>query len=67
MLQQPFQDQPGLPSSIEVSASVGIARWADNASDADSLIEAADTAMYDAKQQGDGPIAIAAPIAKHET
>ena len=67
VLQQPFQDQPELPSSIEVSASVGIARWPDNASDADSLIEAADTAMYDAKQQGDGPIAIAAPIAKHET
>jgi diguanylate cyclase (GGDEF)-like protein/PAS domain S-box-containing protein len=66
VLQQPFQDQPELPSSIVVSASVGIARWPDHASDADSLIEAADTAMYDAKQQGDGPIAIAAPIAKPE-
>ena len=63
MLEQPFHDQPDLPSSVVVSASIGIARWPDHASDADSLIEAADTAMYDAKHQGDGPIAVAAALA----
>jgi diguanylate cyclase (GGDEF)-like protein len=62
VLEQPFHDQPDLPSSVVVSASIGIARWPDHASNADSLIEAADTAMYVAKHQGTGPIAVAAAL-----
>jgi diguanylate cyclase (GGDEF)-like protein/PAS domain S-box-containing protein len=62
VLERPFHDQPDLPSSVVVSASIGIARWPDHASNADSLIEAADTAMYVAKHQGNGPIAVAAAL-----
>jgi diguanylate cyclase (GGDEF)-like protein/PAS domain S-box-containing protein len=62
ILRQPFHDQPDLPSSVVVSASIGVARWPDHARDADSLIEAADTAMYEAKSQKDEQIAVAKTI-----
>jgi len=58
-LEQPFDDLQNLPSDIHVSASIGIARWPDHADDADSLIEAADTAMYEAKHQQGEAIATA--------
>ena len=61
-LEQPFPAGPDLPKEITISASIGIARWPDHASDADALIEAADTAMYAAKLQGEASIAIAAGI-----
>ena len=62
-LEQPFQAGPELPQEITISASIGLARWPDHASDADDLIEAADTAMYAAKVQGEASIAIATTIA----
>jgi diguanylate cyclase (GGDEF)-like protein/PAS domain S-box-containing protein len=62
-LEQPFQAGPELPQEITISASIGLARWPDHASDADALIEAADTAMYAAKVQGEASIAIATAIA----
>lgn len=58
-MEQPFNDLQNLPSDIHVSASIGVARWPDHADDADSLIEAADTAMYEAKQQQGDSIATA--------
>ena len=58
-IQQPFNNHPPIPSTINLSASIGVARWPDHASDADSLIEAADTAMYRAKQVDDKRIAVA--------
>ena len=62
-LEQPFQAGPELPQEITISASIGLARWPDHANDADALIEAADTAMYAAKVQGEASIAIATAIA----
>jgi diguanylate cyclase (GGDEF)-like protein len=53
------QPYPDLPDSIAVSLSIGIARWPDHALDADGLLNAADTAMYRAKQGGDGFIDVA--------
>lgn len=58
LLEQPFNELANGSGSIHVSASIGVARWPDHAHDADSLIEAADTAMYQAKHQ-DGGDAIA--------
>jgi diguanylate cyclase (GGDEF)-like protein len=58
-LQQPFDDQPELPEGIRISASIGVARWPDHADDADGLLEAADTAMYRAKQMEEPRIATA--------
>ena len=58
-MEQPFNDLQNLPSDIHVSASIGIARWPDHADDADSLFEAADTAMYEAKHQQGEVIATA--------
>ena len=58
-IQQPFENHPQIPSTINLSASIGVARWPDHASDADSLIEAADTAMYRAKQFEGERIALA--------
>ena len=58
-LEQPFHAGPDLPTEIRISASLGVARWPDHANDADTLIEAADTAMYAAKLQGEASIAIA--------
>ena len=52
----PYSDLPG---SISISASIGVARWPDHATDADGLINAADNAMYLAKAQRDGAIAVA--------
>ena len=52
----PYSDLPG---SISISASIGVARWPDHAADADGLINAADNAMYLAKAQRDGAIAVA--------
>jgi diguanylate cyclase (GGDEF)-like protein len=61
-LEQPFHTETDLPREITISASLGIARWPDHASDADGLIEAADTAMYAAKLQGEAAIAVATAI-----
>lgn len=58
-IQQPFNNHPQIPSTINLSASIGVARWPDHANDADSLIEAADTAMYRAKQVDGKRIAVA--------
>jgi diguanylate cyclase (GGDEF)-like protein len=48
-IQAPFQIQ-GL--DVHVSASIGIAVYPDDASDADTLLHNADTAMYRAKETG---------------
>lgn len=50
---------PNLPEQISISASIGVARWPDHAGDADGLLDAADNAMYEAKRQPNGSIAIA--------
>lgn len=56
-LQEPY---PELPPGLQVGASIGVARWPDHAEDGQGLIDAADQAMYAAKQLGDQPhIAIA--------
>ena len=49
---------------VRISASVGVARWPDHAEDADGLLNAADNAMYAAKQRsGEHPaIALAEPL-----
>ncbi|WP_216903313.1 diguanylate cyclase domain-containing protein [Synechococcus sp. CCY 9618] len=41
---------PELPADVVVSVSIGIACWPEHGSDADSLLDAADAAMYRAKQ-----------------
>jgi predicted signal transduction protein with EAL and GGDEF domain len=51
VLEFPF-DIDGLP--IDVEASIGIVLYPDHGSDADSLIQRADVAMYAAKQSGSG-------------
>ncbi len=53
------QPYPELPATVAVSLSIGIARWPDHALDADSLLNAADTAMYRAKHGGAGFIDMA--------
>jgi len=55
---------PELPPDVRISASVGVARWPDHAADADGLLEAADNAMYAAKQHSTEPpaIAVAEPL-----
>ena len=55
-LKQPYSDLPG---GITVSASIGVARWPDHATDGDRLLDAADNAMYRAKSDSSGAIAIA--------
>ena len=55
-LTQPYSD---LPRGTHVSASIGVARWPDHASDADGLLDAADNAMYRAKGQPGGAVAMA--------
>ena len=50
---------PDLPGDVRISASVGVARWPDHAEDADGLLNAADNAMYAAKQRSGEPPAIA--------
>jgi len=59
-LEEPFSAGADLPRDISISACIGVARWPDHANDADGLIEAADTAMYAAKVQGEKAISIAA-------
>ncbi|MEN9767321.1 MAG: hypothetical protein RLZZ32_1281 [Cyanobacteriota bacterium] len=66
-LEEPFQAGPELPKDLTIGASIGLARWPDHASDADALIEAADTAMYAAKLQGEASIAIATAIATSDS
>lgn len=53
-----------LSPGLRISASVGVARWPDHATDAEGLLDAADTAMYIAKQHGGEPpaIAVATPL-----
>lgn len=55
---------PELPADVRISGSVGVARWPDHADDADGLLNAADNAMYVAKQHSDKPpaIALAEPV-----
>lgn len=55
---------PELPADVVISGSVGVARWPDHAVDADELLNAADNAMYVAKQHSTEPpaIALAVPI-----
>lgn len=50
---------PELPAAIEISGSIGVARWPDHAVDADGLLNAADNAMYVAKQRSGEPPAVA--------
>ena len=57
-LTEPF---PGLPEGIAISVSIGVARWPEHAGDADGLLEAADNAMYAAKQMAGPHIAQARP------
>jgi diguanylate cyclase (GGDEF)-like protein/PAS domain S-box-containing protein len=40
--------------SVEIGSSVGVALYPSDAADADALVSAADSAMYEAKQAGDG-------------
>ena len=55
-LQEPY---PDLPFGITIGASIGVACWPEHAEDADGLLDAADNAMYQAKHQGGGTIAMA--------
>ena len=59
-LQQPYDD---LPVGIRIAATIGVACWPDHADDADALLDAADNAMYRAKREGGGAIAMAEAIA----
>ncbi|MFZ1908051.1 MAG: diguanylate cyclase [Burkholderiales bacterium] len=40
--------------SVEIGSSIGIALYPSDAADADALVSAADSAMYEAKQAGEG-------------
>jgi diguanylate cyclase (GGDEF)-like protein len=53
---------PELPDGLEVSVSIGIARWPEHGWDGDSLLDAADAAMYRAKHQNAQHIELAAPV-----
>ncbi|MFM7314436.1 MAG: CHASE domain-containing protein [Cyanobium sp.] len=55
---------PEVGDGLKISASVGIARWPDHASNGDGLLDAADSAMYVAKQsrQDGRSIAVATPL-----
>ena len=48
---------------LAVQASIGISRFPEHGTDADTLRHAADVAMYAAKQRGPGNLAFAAPAA----
>lgn len=50
-LAKPFQPD-SQQRSVEIGSSIGIAIYPSNAGDADALVRAADSAMYNAKQQG---------------
>lgn len=55
---------PDLPDEVRIAVSIGIAVWPDHAEDADGLLDAADNAMYAAKQRSDDLIAVAPPRIK---
>ena len=57
-LSQPY---PNLPEGVGISVSIGIALWPDHANNADELLDAADAAMYEAKQGREDLIAVARP------
>jgi diguanylate cyclase (GGDEF)-like protein len=61
VLRQPFAAEHELPVAVEVSASIGLARWPDHAETAQRLLEAADAAMYRAKHMKGERIALAQP------
>lgn len=46
---------------LEIRASIGVALDPDHGTTQDALLAAADTAMYAAKQQGEGPLLSSAP------
>lgn len=48
--------------SVTISASIGAALTADAGIDADSLIQEADTAMYEAKRAGKGRVVLSTPV-----
>lgn len=50
-IRQPMSAREELSPEMQISASIGVARWPDHANNADELLEAADTAMYQAKQR----------------
>ena len=52
---------PELPDDVEVSVSIGIACWPRHGTDADSLLDAADAAMYRAKHGSPENIELADP------
>jgi diguanylate cyclase (GGDEF)-like protein len=54
-LNRPFMTEG---CSLHISASLGVAVFPDDASDADSLLRCADAAMYEAKQHGRGCVAV---------
>ncbi len=55
------QPYPGLPEDVHASISIGIARWPDHGADAESLVVAADAAMYRAKHGSGDHIQFAHP------
>ncbi len=57
---------PELPYALEVSVSIGIARWPEHGTDGDSLLDAADTAMYRAKHQSPQHIELAVPVGRRK-
>lgn len=58
-IEQPFEAIMGLSEPVRISVSIGVARWPDHAGDADSLIRAADAAMYRAKSMQEPRILVA--------
>ena len=57
-LQQPFSLES---STVQINASIGIARFPDHGDSADALLQAADAAMYRAKTAGGGKMRLASP------
>lgn len=67
LLEQLSAPYPELPADVHISGSIGVARWPDHADDADGLLNAADNAMYVAKQRSGEPpaVALAEPLTPH--
>lgn len=57
-LQQPFSLES---RTVEISGSIGVARYPDHGSTADALLQAADDAMYRSKAAGGGKVRTARP------